>query len=206
MIKGLYFVTDSKLTKQGILNDVEQVLEAGCKFVQYREKNKSSREMFKEAKQLAELCKRKNALFIVNDRLDIALAVNADGVHLGQNDLPLGIARKILGKDKIIGTSNRSVKEAKESEKAGADYISIGPVFYTDTKKDAGLPLGLELLKQVRTITKLPIVGIGGVNEENLEKVLQAGVDSVAIISAIVSTETPGKSAERIIEKIRCFK
>ena len=206
MIEGLYFVTDSKLTKQGILKDVEQVLEAGCKIIQYREKDKSSEEILKEAKQLADLCKDKDALFIVNDRLDIALAVEADGVHLGQNDLPLDLARKVLGKKKIIGTSNHSIKEAKQSESAGADYISIGPVFHTDTKKDAGLPLGLELLKQVRAITKLPIVAIGGVNEENLEDVLQAGADSVAIISAIVLTENPGKSAERIIEKIRGFK
>ncbi len=206
MIEGLYFVTDSKLTKQGILKDVKQVIKAGCKIVQYREKKKSSEEMFKEAKQLADLCKNKDVLFIVNDRLDIALAVDADGVHLGQNDLPLVLAREILGKKKIIGTSNYSVEEAKQSEKAGVDYISIGPVFHTDTKKDAGPALGLELLKQVRAITKLPIVGIGGVNEENLGEVLQAGADSVAIISAIVSTENPGKAAERIIEKIRGFK
>ncbi len=206
MIEGLYFVTDSKLTKQGILKDVKQVLEAGCKIVQYREKEKSSEEMFKEAKKIAELCKSKGALFIVNDRLDIALAVNADGVHLGQTDLPLVLARKILGKDKIIGTSNHSIKEAKQSDKAGVDYISIGPVFCTSTKKDAGPALGLELLKQVRAITKLSLVGIGGVNEENLEEVLETGADSVAIISAIVSTKNPGKSAEKIIEKIRGFK
>ena len=206
MIEGLYFVTDRKLSKQGILKDVKQVIGAGCKIVQYREKEKSSEEMFKEAKQLAELCKSKDVLFIVNNRVDIALAVDADGVHLGQNDLPLDLARKILGKGKIIGTSNHSVKEVKQSESAGADYISVGPVFYTDTKKDAGPVLGLELLKQVRAITKLPIVAIGGVNEENIEEVLQAGANSVAIISAIVSTSNPGKSAERIVKKIRGFK
>ncbi len=206
MIEGLYFVTDSKLTKQGILEDAKQVIEAGCMLVQYREKNKPSKEMFEKAKQLAELCKSKGALFIVNDRLDIALAVNADGVHLGQNDLPIAIARNILGKDKIIGTSNHSLEEVKQSEEAEADYISVGPVFHTNTKKDAGPPLGLELLKKVRAATKLPIVGIGGVNEENLEEVLQTGVDSVAIISAIVLAENPGESAERIVKKIRGFK
>jgi len=202
MIKGLYFVTDSRLTRQGILKDAKQVIEAGCRLIQYREKNKSSREMLEEAKQLASLCKSKGALFIVNDRLDIAQAVDADGVHLGQSDLPIDLARKILGKEKIVGTSNHSVEEAKRSEEAGADYISVGPVFYTNTKKDAGPPVGLNLLKQIRAITRLPIVGIGGVNEENLEQVLRAGADSVAIISAIVSSNDPGKSAERIVKKI----
>ena len=202
MIEGLYFVTDSKLTKQGILKDTKQVIEAGCRLVQYREKDKPSREMLEEAKQLAKLCKSNGALFIVNDRLDIALSVDADGVHLGQSDLPIDLARKILGKGKIIGTSNHSVEEARQSEKAGADYISVGPVFHTDTKKDAGPPVGLNLLKQIRAITKLPIVGIGGVNEENLKEVLQAGADSVAVISAIVCSNDVEAAARRIIEVI----
>ncbi len=206
MIKGLYFVTDSILSNQGILKDAEQVIKAGCKLVQYREKNKSFKEMFEEAKQLAGLCKSNGVLFIVNDRLDIALAVDADGVHLGQNDFPIVLARKILGKEKIIGTSNHCVEEARQSEKAGADYISVGPVFHTRTKNDAGAPLGLGLLKQVRAITKLPLVAIGGVNEENIDGVLQAGADSVAVISAIVSTENPEKSAKIIIKKIKNLK
>lgn len=201
-LSGLYFITDSKLSKQGILADVKQAIEAGCSVLQYREKHKSSREMLQEAKRLAVLCKEKGVLFIVNDRLDIALAVDADGVHLGQRDMPVRDARRLLGKQKIVGTSNHSLGQAKQSLAQGVDYLSVGPVFHTNTKKDAGNPVGLGLLKEVKALSKLPVVAIGGINEGNVQLVLEAGADSVAVISAIVCSNNPGQAAKRIVEKI----
>ena len=200
-ISGLYFVTDSNLTSQGILSDVKQVIEAGCRIVQYREKGKKTAEMLKEATSLKETCKKNGVLFIVNDRVDIALAVDADGVHLGQKDMPVAAARKLLG-EKIIGTSNHSLEQAKKSLADNADYLSVGPIFHTDTKKDAGKPVGLSLLAEVRAITDKPLVAIGGINQENLEQVLEAKPDAVAMISAIVCSENPGETANRLVKKI----
>ncbi len=201
-LKGLYFITDSELSEQGIVADVQQVIEAGCRMVQYREKQKSSRKMLQEAKQLIKICREKDTLFIVNDRLDIALAAGADGVHLGQDDLPVSEARRLLGKEKIIGTSNHCLRQAKQSIAHDVDYLSVGPIFHTDTKKDVCAPVGISLLKQIRALTELPLVAIGGINEENLEQVLDAGPDAIAMISAIVCSGDVGEAAKRTVEKI----
>jgi len=206
MISGLYFITDSRLTKQGIAADVEQVIKAGCRLIQYREKEKNTSEMVKEATQLAKLCKANTTLFIINNRVDIALAVDADGVHIGQSDMAVETARKLLGKNKIIGKSTHSVEEAVQAEKQGCNYVSVGPVFHTNTKKDAGKPVGVELVTKIKKAVNLPVVAIGGINEENLEQVLKAGPDSIAMISAIACSPSPEKAAKTIIEKIQAFK
>ena len=201
-LRGLYFLTDSNLSKQGIVEDVKQVLSAGCKIVQYRDKEKSSKELVLEASKLAKLCKEQNALFLVNDRLDIAQAVNADGVHLGQNDMPLTVARKILGSEKVIGITAHNLEETLQAEKDGADYVCVSPIFHTDTKKDAGEPAGIGLVKEVKQKVKIPVAAIGGINLENVKQVIGAGADAVCVISAIVCSENVEKAAKEIIEEI----
>ncbi len=156
------------------------------KWVQYRDKEKSRREIYEEAIILRKLTKEFNAVLIVNDYADIALAVDADGVHLGQDDLPIREAQKIMGKDKIIGISTHNLKQAIEAEKEGADYIGFGPVFYTLTK-DAGIPKGIDVLQEIKRHVQVPVVAIGGINIENIRSVLDTGIDAVAVASAILS-------------------
>ena len=184
-LRGLYFLTDSSLSKQGIVEDVKQVLSAGCKIVQYRDKEKSSKEMVLKAGKIAKLCKEQNALFLVNDRLDIAQAVDADGVHLGQDDMPLKVARKILGSEKVIGITAHNLEEALQAEQDGADYVGVSPIFKTDTKKDAGEPVGIELVKEVKQKVKIPVVAIGGINGSNYKKILLNGADFIACSSYV---------------------
>jgi len=201
-LKGLYFLTDRGLSKQGIVEDVKQVLEAGCRIVQYREKEKSTREMVQEAGEIAGLCKGTGGLFLVNDRIDVAMAVDADGVHLGQDDMPLEVARKILGSEKVIGITAHNLEEALQAEQNGADYVCVSPIFHTDTKKDAGEPAGIDLVRKVKQKVKVPVAAIGGINKENVKQVVDAGADSVAVISAIVCSENVEAAAKAIIEEI----
>lgn len=183
-----YLITDSKLSKRGILSDVENALKAGCKIIQYREKEKSTRQMINEAKKIKDKCKGK-AIFLINDRLDVAQAVDADGVHIGQDDIPFVIARRILGNKKIIGQTVHNLKEAIVAEKIGANYIAISPIFGTTTKKDAGCACGIEMIKKIKDSVKLPIVAIGGINKKNLCEVIKAGADSAVAISAVVCSD-----------------
>lgn len=204
ILSGLYFVTDNKLSKQGIFKDTEQIIGAGCKTIQYRENEKNSKEMLAEAMQIKKICKEKNALFIVNNRVDIALAVDADGIHLGQEDMPLAVARKLLGK-KILGVTIHSIEEAKKAEQDGADYVSVSPIFETTTKKDAGAPAGTQLIKKTKIAVKVPVVAIGGINEQNLQQVLDSGADSIVMISAILNSDNVKETTARIIKKISDF-
>jgi thiamine-phosphate pyrophosphorylase len=158
--------------------------------------------MVLKAGKIAKLCKEQNALFLVNDRLDIAQAVDADGVHLGQDDMPLKVARKILGSEKVIGITAHNLEEALQAEQDGADYVGVSPIFKTDTKKDAGEPVGIELVKEVKQKVKIPVVAIGGINLENAKQVISAGADAVCVISAIVCSENVEKAAKAIIEEI----
>jgi thiamine-phosphate diphosphorylase len=183
---GLCFITDRKACKLSYEEMTLKVLKAGVKWVQYRDKRRSRRKIYEESIRLRKITKEFNAVFIVNDHADISLAVNADGVHLGQDDLPIGEARKIIGKDKIIGISTHNLKQAIAAEKEGADYIGFGPVFHTVTK-DAGIPKGTEVLQKIKMQVHVPVVAIGGINIENIRSVLDTGVDAVAVASAILS-------------------
>ncbi|RLF35758.1 MAG: thiamine phosphate synthase [Thermoplasmata archaeon] len=183
-----YLVTYSSLSKNGTLFDVKNAVDAGCKIVQYREKNKSTRDMIKEAEQLKKLCKDR-AFFLVDDRVDVALAVDADGVHLGQNDMPVEIARRLLGDEKIIGLTVHNVEEAVEAEKLGVDYVGLAPVFKTDTKEDSGEPCGVEMLKKIRDIVSVPIVAVGGINKDNVQDVISAGADGVVAVSSVLQSD-----------------
>lgn len=180
---SIYFITDRKYCDLPIYDMVSAVLDAGIRFIQYREKDRTRREIHEEASRLRELTRRYDALLFINDHADIALAVDADGVHLGQDDLPIEEARRIMG-EKIIGISTHGPEQAKSAERGGADYIGFGPVFHTTTK-DAGSPKGVDALRSVREVVGIPVVAIGGINEDNIEVVLDAGADAAAVATAI---------------------
>lgn len=197
-----YFITDSKLSKKSIIGDVESALIAGVKIIQYREKDKSTKEMVEEAIQIKERCKDK-AIFLINDRVDVALAANADGVHLGQEDMPYGTARLLLGHDKIIGLTAHNVEEALIAQEIGADYVGASPIFDTKTKLDAGNAVGIKLIEDIKQNIKVPIVGIGGINLDNVESVIKAGADSAVAISAVVVKDDVEEECRKFIVKIR---
>ena len=183
-----YMVTDSELSKDGIFSDVDDALRAGCKIVQYREKNKSTEDMIDEAKKLKKICDGK-AVFLVDDRFDVALAVDADGVHIGKEDMPFKTVKKLLGKDKIIGMTVHNLEEAFKAEELGADYIGLAPIFKTDTKKDAHKSCGIEMIKKIRKKVNLPIVAVGGIDKKNVKEVIYAGADSVVSIKAVLMSD-----------------
>lgn len=200
-----YFITDSVLTKKSVMEDVESALSAGVKIIQYREKNKSTREMAEEAALIKKMCGGK-AIFLVNDRIDIALAAKADGVHIGQDDMPYHTARLLLGKKRIIGITAHNAEEAVLAEKDGADYIGASPVFHTKTKPDAGKHGGLELIEEISKKVRIPVVAIGGINLNNVASVIEAGADSAVAISAVVASNNVEKECRRFIETISLCK
>ena len=164
-MKGYYFITDTGLSRAGNVKDVRRALTAGVGIVQYRAKETGTRVMLAEAQELKSLCQ--GAIFLVNDRVDVALAVDADGVHLGQEDMPYETARRLLGPDKIIGITVSTLAEARTAARQGADYLGVSPIFFTRTKPDAGLPAGLTLLRDIRDAVSLPLAAIGGITHEN---------------------------------------
>jgi thiamine-phosphate pyrophosphorylase len=197
-----YFITDSQLSKKGIFSDVNDALKAGCKIIQYREKNIDFNRMVSEAKHLKKKCNGK-AIFLINDRIDVALAVKADGIHIGKSDVSFKDARKSLGNNKIIGLSVDNVKEAIDAEFAGANYIGLGPIFKTFTKKDAGNPCGIKMLKNVRKNIKIPIVAIGGITKKNVAEVIRNGADAVASVSAVIGSDDVYREVNDFIKIIR---
>ncbi|MBI5633486.1 MAG: thiamine phosphate synthase [Nitrospirae bacterium] len=180
---GICFITDQTCVSLPLLDMVKRVLDGGITFVQYREKRRSRREIHEEAIRLRDLTRSYNAVFIINDHADIALAVDADGVHLGQDDLPLKEARKIMGR-KIVGISTHNLEQAEEAEAGGADYIGFGPIFHTTTK-DAGTPQGVDILGIIKQNCSIPVVAIGGIGIETAADVMRAGADAVAVATAI---------------------
>jgi thiamine-phosphate pyrophosphorylase len=184
-MKGYYFITDSRLSMAGNTRDVEQALAAGVRVVQHRDKGADAAAMIAEARILRRLCQE--ALFLINDRVEVALAVDADGVHLGQEDLHYREARRLLGKNKIIGITVNTVAQALEAASLGADYLGVSPIFATRTKPDAGEPAGLHLLREIRRRVSLPLIAIGGITLNNALSVIQAGADGVCAISAVVT-------------------
>jgi thiamine-phosphate pyrophosphorylase len=183
---GLYVITDKKIAARTNEEIVIEALKGGVDTIQLRDKVCSNKELLREAEKIRDIIPKNKALFIVNDNVDVALASDADGVHIGKDDLPIKETKQILGEDKIIGVSCDNVKEAERAEKEGADYISLGPIFPTTTKKGIPSPLGVKVIKEVKKKVSIPLVAIGGINERNMKEVLQAGADSIAMISAIL--------------------
>lgn len=193
---SLYLVTDRSLSRgRTTLDVVRQAVAGGVTCVQLREKHCSTREFIDQARALQPLLKDKRIPLIINDRLDVALAVGADGIHLGQQDMALADARKIVGRTMVIGISAESLADAIRAEQQGADYIGVSPVFATPTKTDTAEALGLEGIQKIRRAVAIPIVGIGGVNQRSAAAVLGAGADGVAVVSAIVSADDPKQAA-----------
>jgi len=191
---GFYSITDSTLTKKGIIEDVEAAIKGGATIVQYREKNLDTGLMIEEALKIKKICEGR-ATIIINDRVDVALAVDAGGVHLGQTDMPYAAARRLLG-DKIIGVTIHNLKEAKEAEAMGADYMALSPIFSTKTKSDAGPAAGLKVLKEVSESASIPVVAIGGITLENARDVMKAGATTLCAISA-----TAGEDVEKKVKE-----
>lgn len=169
---------------------------------QYRNKNASRKEIYDTALRLVHLAHKSEALFIVNDHADIAVAVGADGVHLGQDDFPIEYARKLLSPGKLIGISTHSLKQAKDAQAAGADYIGFGPIFATTTK-DAGQTQGIGALTVVKQAVSIPVMAIGGITHANVQEVIRAGADGVAVISAVLSSDDIKSATEEMIREIR---
>ncbi|MCR3760552.1 thiamine phosphate synthase [Clostridium felsineum] len=192
----LYLVTDRKVLKdKDLYKAVEEAIEGGVTLVQLREKEMDTLDFYKSALKVKSITDTFDVPLIINDRIDIALAVNADGVHIGQSDMPLIKARELLGKDKIIGVSAHSIEEAVEAEKNGATYLGVGAIFNTSTKSDAKA-VSLEKLQQIKKSVKIPMVGIGGIDEENAREVILAGVDGISVVSAILGAKDIKKKSE----------
>jgi len=200
----LYFITNADLTSD-IYHGVEAALRAGVKIVQYREKAKDYDVMRQEALRIKEICRDK-AFFIVNDNVDLALDVDADGVHIGQSDTAYQEAREKLGNEKIIGVSASSIEQAIKAYEEGADYLGVGPIFTTKSKTDASPPCGLELIRGVRKAVDIPIVAIGGITLENIASVIRAGAKSVAALSSILVGEDIEKVCKKFIKVINSKK
>lgn len=177
---------------------IEAAIAGGATVVQYREKAASTRQMIAEAQALRELTRRAGVPLIVNDRLDVALAIDADGVHVGQDDMPAALARRLIGPDKILGVSAANLAEAMQAAQDGADYLGVGPIFATPTKPDAAPPIGMEGLRAICRQVALPIVAIGGINAANAADAIRAGAHGIAVVSAVVAAEDVAAAASQL--------
>ncbi|MFQ5835892.1 MAG: thiamine phosphate synthase, partial [bacterium] len=200
----LCLVADSEASeRKNILSVIKEATGEGVTLVQLRGKKLKTREFLDLALKASGFLRAKNIPLIINDRVDIALSCNAAGVHLGQQDLPLLYARKILGEKKLIGITINTVKEAMVAEEGGADYLGAGPVFLTTTKEELNPVLGLEGLRALKEKVKIPILAIGGINPDNAGDVIATGVEGIAVVSAILGAENVRKATRELIEAIK---
>lgn len=196
----LYLITDRKLTQgRDLCAVVEQALDGGVKAIQLREKDLGGKEIFALADKFSVLCHRYNAKLFVNDRIDVALVVDAAGVQLGKSSIPIETARRLMGNGKSIGYSCHSLAEAKQAERAGADFILFGPVYFTPSKATYGAPQGLTPLKETVAQVTLPVYAIGGIQAANLAQAMNTGIRGVALISAIIGAGDPTAEAKKIL-------
>jgi thiamine-phosphate pyrophosphorylase len=209
-ISGLYVIIDTQMLKgRSHIELAGQVVRGGAKTIQLRDKVQSKRELLPIAEQLRTICCENGVLFIINDYIDIALAADADGLHLGQDDLPVKVARKLLLPGRIIGCSTTTVEQAVAAQSEGVDYIAVGAIYPTSSKTSTTTPakvVGLETLRQVRQAVTLPLVAIGGINKDNASEVMAAGADAVAVISAVSGAESPEEAARQIVDVIEVEK
>jgi thiamine-phosphate pyrophosphorylase len=204
---SLYLVTDRGLARgRSTLDIVKAAVSGGVTCVQLREKDCSTLEFIEQALAIKNFLQAREVPLIINDRLDVALAVAADGVHLGQSDMPLEMAQKIAGPSMLVGISAESVQDAVAAEEGGADYLGVSPIYATPTKTDTAPPLELEGLREIRKRVKIPLVAIGGLNKSNTAEVIRNGVDGVAVVSAIIAADDPETAAmnlKQIIDEAR---
>jgi thiamine-phosphate diphosphorylase len=195
---AVYYVADPEQTKRDFLPLVEEALAGGVTAVQLRAKRMMGREMFDLAVAMQERCRAAGALFFVNDRVDVAIAAGADGVHVGVNDLPLEVTRRLVGRAMLVGFSPLAMADVAAAKTRGADYVGLGPVYGTGSKADAQQPLGLMELAEQAAAARTPSVGIGGIDVANTGAVIRAGVDGVAVISAIQGAPNPKQAAQSL--------
>ncbi|MFP4661535.1 MAG: thiamine phosphate synthase [Halanaerobiales bacterium] len=192
----LYCITAEKYSAgRDNIQVVREILKAGVKTIQYREKEKSMKEKYRECLEIREMTSQYGAIMIVNDHVDLAIAVQADGIHIGQDDLPIEVVRELVSEEMIIGLSTHSPEQAEDAVKRGADYIGVGPIFSTSTKENVCKPVGLEYLSYVVENIKIPFVAIGGIKEDNIASVFNNGGRCICLVTEIVG-------AENIVEKI----
>jgi thiamine-phosphate pyrophosphorylase len=201
---SLYVVTDRPLARERPLEQVvEAALRGGATVIQLREKEASTREFIALGRRLQQLCHARQVPLIINDRLDVALAIEADGVHVGQEDMPVALARRLLGPDKIVGATVSTPQEAHQAEADGADYLGCNAVFYTPTKTDTGTPLGIEGFRHLVQAVSLPVVAIGGIKATNAAELIQAGAAGVAVVSAVMVADNPETATRELCQVIR---
>lgn len=199
----LYAILDRAASRGRDLREIlDAVITGGCRTVQLREKEWSTRQLLPMAQELRDRAQQAGVTFIVNDRLDLALAVDADGLHVGQDDLPAPIARRLLGSGMILGVSSHSVAEARQAQADGADYVAVGSVYPTGTKPEFRL-VGPGLLRQVRPLIRVPLVAIGGITPDNVAEVIRAGADGVAVISAVCAAPDPTQATRELLQRIQ---
>jgi thiamine-phosphate pyrophosphorylase len=200
---SLYLVTDRALSLgRSNLEVIEAAVSGGVTLVQLREKEASTQEFYREGIKIKDYLEAAHIPLIINDRIDIALALDADGVHLGQEDMPVDVARKILGPHKIIGVSAFTTDEAVAAESMGADYLGLSPIFFTTTKPELVAEIGMEGISSLKRAVKIPIVGIGSMNQSNAYEAVKMGLDGVAVVSAICSQEDPKAAAQALKEEV----
>ncbi len=203
-IGRLHVLTDTEL--QSRFTHVEltkMAIKGGADTIQFRQKTGATRKMIEICREMKRLCEDADVTFIVNDRVDVAIACEADGVHLGQEDFPIPLARKLLGENRIIGGSAVTLEEAQECFSEGADYIGFGPVYPTTSKDDAGPVTGIALLEEVVKTVPVPIIAIGGVTVENTPEVIRAGAQGIAVISAVCCQENPEQAARELFQALK---
>ena len=201
-LSGLYIIIDTQALKgRSHVEAATQAIRGGAKAIQLRDKLLSKKELLPIAQELKNLCAEHNVLFIVNDCLDLVLAADADGLHLGQDDLPIKVARKLLPIDEIIGSSTTTVDQAVAAESEGADYIAVGSIYPTPSKETAKV-VGLDRLRQIRQAVTLPLVAIGGITKDNVREAMTAGANSAAIISAILQAKDIAAAARQIVDEL----
>ena len=201
---SLYLVTDrGYLNKLTLAELVEEAIAGGVTAIQLREKKCSTREFIEQAQQINKIVQDKNIPLIINDRIDIALAINAAGVHLGQNDMPVKIARKILGRDSIIGFSVENMAQLEEAQNMDVDYLGLSPLFTTQTKPELKKEWGIEGLKMASNKSSHKIVAIGRIDDNNAAKVIKSGADGIAVVSAICADQNPREAAAKLLKEIQ---
>ena len=195
---SLYLVTDKSENEEKFLKTIENAILGGVTLVQIREKTADTLDFYNLSLKVKEITTKYNIPLIINDRVDIALAIDADGVHVGQNDMPCEVTRKLIGKNKILGVSATTVEEAKKAEKDGADYIGTGAIFPTSTKDDAKSVTKKELIEIVESVN-IPVVAIGGITKENASELKDTGIKGLSVVSAIMSADNPKKASEELL-------
>lgn len=202
----LYAVTDRAWAKEvTLMEQVKQALKGGITFLQLREKKLSEGEFIKEAREMKKLAAQYQIPFVINDNIKVALEVDADGVHIGQDDMSVEEARKLLGEDKIIGVSAHNVNEALKAQKGGADYLGVGAVCATSTKKDANV-VSKEEIKKIKEAVDIPIVAIGGIKKDNIDALTGTGIDGVAVVSAIFGAKDIIKDTKELLKTVKKMK